>query len=103
MTSVYGTDVYAYMNRARNELDSGQNARLFYAALELRCGIEARLQQYLDAPNDIAKCKKKGWHLAAAERELSRVFSDQRTIVELVLASANIPQPLHLFYTPVRK
>lgn len=102
MTPVYGTDVYAYLARARGELDSRRCDRLFYAALELRCAVESRLQQYLDAREDIAKHKKKGWRIAASEMELSKVFKDGRTIVELQLSEAATGR-LRLFYTPVNK
>ena len=102
MTPVYGTDVYAYLVRAREQLDSQRCDRLFYAALELRCAVESRLQQYLDAREDIAKHKKKGWRIAGSEMELSKVFKDGRTIVELQLSEAAAGR-LRLFYTPVSK
>ena len=97
MPSVYGTDVYAYLVRARQQLDTRSNERLFYAAFELRCAVESRLQQYLNAREDIAKRKKKGWRIAASEMELSKVFKDGRTIVELQLTTADVGE-LRLFY-----
>jgi len=102
MTRVYGTDVYAYLVRARQQLDSRCCEDLFYAAFELRCAVESRLQQYLDAREDIAKHKKKGWRIAASEMELSKVFKDGRTIVEVKLTESTAGQ-LQLFYTPVSK
>jgi len=102
MPSVYETDVYAYLVRARQQLDTRSDKRLFYAAFELRCAVESRLQQYLNAREDIAKRKKKGWRIAASEMELSKVFKDGRTIVEVQLTVADIGE-LRLFYTPVRK
>jgi hypothetical protein len=102
MPSVYGTDVYAYLVRARQQLDTESSERLFYAAFELRCAVESRLQQYLNAREDIAKHKKKGWRIAASEMELSKVFKDGRTIVELQLTVADVGE-VRLFYTPVRK
>ena len=41
MESVYGTDVYAYLVRARQQLDSRRSDGLFYAAFELRCAVES--------------------------------------------------------------
>lgn len=102
MDSLYGTDVYAYLVRARRQLDTGDQGSLFYAAFELRCAIESRLQQYLDAREDIAKHKKKGWKLAPSELELAKAFRDKRTIVELILTASDAGE-LRLFYTPVRK
>ena len=37
-----------YLSRARICLDEGSNRFLFYAAFELRCGIEARMREYLE-------------------------------------------------------
>jgi hypothetical protein len=99
----YGFDVYAYLARARCQLDVEDNAALFYAALELRCGIEARVQQYLDAREDIAKHKKKGWRLATSEKELNRVSKSIFGIAEVILSADDASGLARLFYTPVRQ
>lgn len=97
----YATDVYACLVRARAQLDASTPESLFYAALELRGAIESRLQQYLDARDDIAQHKKKGWKMINSELELSKVFRDSRKVVELKLAAETIPGELRLFHTPV--
>jgi hypothetical protein len=102
MAEVYGADVYAYLVRARRQLDSNNPSNLFYAAFELRCAIESRLQQYLDARDDIAKRKKKGWRIAASQLELMKIFRDGRTIVELLLSAPGAGE-IRLFFTPVRE
>ncbi len=51
----YGTHSRGYLARARQRLDEGSFESLFYAAFELRCGIEARLQQYEEALVNITK------------------------------------------------
>src|SRR5436190_2225371 len=63
MTTSYGIDSVDYLRRARARLDEGTCEGLFYAAFELRSGTEARLQEYLDAREDVAKHKKKGWKI----------------------------------------
>jgi hypothetical protein len=49
----YSTVARSYLARAEEHLkafqEEGDAARFFYAALELRYGIEARLQEYIDA------------------------------------------------------
>lgn len=97
----YATDIYAYLVRARTQLDSNSPESLFYAAFELRSAIESRLQQYLDARLDIARRKEKGWKIINSELELSKVFSDARRIVELTLTAETVPGELRLFHTPV--
>ena len=101
MPDVYGSDVYAYLGRARKQLDAATSESLFYAAFELRCGIESRLQQYLDARSDIAKSKKKGWKIVNSERELGKAFSDARKIVEVILRADSIKGEFRLFHTPI--
>ena len=48
----YNIDSQSYLCRGRDHLehfDTGEVPSLFYAALELRMGIEARIREYLDA------------------------------------------------------
>lgn len=59
----YGTHSKDYLTRARQRLDEGSPESLFYAAFELRCGIEARLQQYEEALANIAKIRRAGWRI----------------------------------------
>lgn len=44
---IYDVSSRAYLARAKLNFDSGKNESLFYAALELRCGVEARLKEYV--------------------------------------------------------
>jgi len=44
-----------FLFRARMRLDENNPESLLYAALELRLGIEARLQTYMDVIEDMPK------------------------------------------------
>lgn len=55
----YGVGSRDYLRRAKDLLAQGTPAALFHAAFELRCGIEARLQEYRDAATKVAKLKKR--------------------------------------------
>lgn len=102
MTNIYGSGVYAYLARARRQLDAGEHDALFYAALELRCGIESRIRQYLEARHEMSKHKKKNaWKLTESERELAKVFRVGRTVVELILTTPAIAGEVRLFHTPI--
>lgn len=57
----YSVNSKAYLNRARRQLDENTKEALFYAAFELRCGIESRLLQYWEANKHIHLMKKAGW------------------------------------------
>src|SRR5512138_3087050 len=85
--------------RARAELDSNEAHRLFYAALELRFGIEARMREYLEsAPR---RSKQRGqWKIAKMGKELDRVFHGDRP-ARLTFHAPGLPSPLVLIYSPV--
>lgn len=74
---------------------------LFYAAFELRCGTESRLQDYLDAREDIAKHKKQGWKIMGSARELDRILRLGDTIFEARVLDEHDELLLALYYTPV--
>jgi hypothetical protein len=56
----YGIHARDYLTRARLRLDEQSPAGLFYAAFELRCGIESRLRQYIEAQRGNAIRIKQG-------------------------------------------
>ena len=101
MPEDYNVDLYHHLRRARYQLDSGKSESLFYAALELRFGIEARIQAYLNAREDISKKKKKGWKVASAGRQLDQAFADGLKIVELVIYQQETSQEYPFFHTPI--
>src|SRR6266480_2389938 len=96
----YGIDSIAYLNRARNCLDRHTQERFFHAAFELRCGTESRLQQYLDARNDIARHKKQGWKIVGSARELDRRIRLGDTIYEARLQNDK-GDAIYLYYIPI--
>jgi hypothetical protein len=97
----YGTDSIAYLCRARARLNEGTQEALLYAAYELRCGTEARLQEYLDARKDIARKKKKGWQIIDSARELDRAIRLGDRIAEAAILDAHGVTVFAAFYTPV--
>lgn len=89
MSDSYNVDIFHYLRRARKKLDSGVPDDLFYSAFELRCALESRLQDYLDARDDIAKRKKKGWKIAVSSRALEEAFEEgikEEGVSSIVLA-----------------
>jgi len=55
----YGFASDNYLQRARMQLDGKTCEGLFYAAYELRCGIEARMREYLDGHDIYQKGRRK--------------------------------------------
>ena len=101
MPRSYSIDSVGYLRRARVRLDEGTREGLFYAAFELRCGTESRLQDYLDAREDIAKRKKHGWKIMGSAKELDRILRLGDTIFEACIFDEHGERVLALYYTPV--
>jgi len=91
----------AYLLRARQRLDEAGQESLFYAAFELRCGIEARMQEVLEAQADVSRKKKHGWKIAKLGKEIERVFRIGDKIVEITIDRLDGTRPVVLYYTPV--
>lgn len=85
-----------YLSRMRARLAEPERPSLFYAAFELRCGVESRLQQYAEVANDVAGRKKMGWRVAKLAATVEAAFATGDRIVELTLPGTR------LFFTPVR-
>jgi hypothetical protein len=100
----YGTHSSDYLVRARQRLDEGSVESLFYAAFELRCGIEARLQQYEEALVNITKIKRAGWKIPKLAKNLEKVFRTGDRIARVDFCdSATEKVRCSLYYTPVNK
>lgn len=93
-----------FLKRARKRLDEGTPESLIYAALEIRMGIEARLDRYHDAIDEFYKKVKRGWKISALEKNLDQIFKSGNKIVEIMIIDIKTDKPTHLFYyTPVSK
>lgn len=99
----YGTHARDYLARARTRLDESVPEALFYAALELRCGIESRLQQYLDAQRGNKKRMKQGWQIAKLAKNLERYFKAGDKVIWIVMRERKGPPFYVLMYTPVTR
>jgi len=71
---VYHTSSYDYLERARERFAEGSHQALFYAALELRCGIEQRIREYSSVQKQISKRLQKGWRITHLGKDLNKVF-----------------------------
>ncbi|CAK2782332.1 Terminase [Vibrio crassostreae] len=100
----YGITSRDYLQRAKTLRAKNDIASLFYAVFELRCGIEVRMKEYLDAQRHISEKKKKGWKIAELARNIEDTFrlGEKKAIIQIVDASTQVPI-LFASYTPVRK
>jgi hypothetical protein len=76
--AVYGIAPRDYLARAKQRLEERTLVGLFYAALEVRCFVEARQDEYLDAQKEYAKSIPKAWKIGAQGKSLEWVFSSKQ-------------------------
>lgn len=76
---------------------------MFYAALELRCAVEARLQEYLQSQVKIAEKKKMGWEIPKLAKDLESVFNIGEQVVQLIFTDKASGEQMPTYYTPVNK
>ena len=101
---MYGTHSQNYVERARQRLDERKREALFYAALEIRLGVEARMKEYLAAQHHISKAKKEGWRVAHLGRSLETAFRTGDKVIQLRILDRKSKELLWvLYYTPVTK
>lgn len=92
----------AYLARAQGQLGAGTQASLFYAAFELRCGIEARLQEYLEPHEHIPEGRRTDWRVGNLHRTTEQAFSLGDQVARLQISCRGSRTPVAtLFYTPV--
>ena len=103
-TLQYGVTLDDYLRRARECLDQGRPASLFYAAFELRAGIETRMHEYLHPHRERVKKKNLGLKVSQLGRELERVFKRRDRIVRLTFIEPDTGEVIGtLCHTPVTK
>jgi hypothetical protein len=100
----YGVASRDYLSRAKILRSADGFSSLFYAAFEIRCGIEARMSEYLDAQKHISDKKKKGWKIAELARNIEDAFrlGEKKAIIRIIDGQTH-EHVLSASYTPVRK
>lgn len=91
-----------YLSRARSRLDALGTENLFYAAFELRCGIEARLKEYLDAQAETTKKKRNGWRIDKLVKQIESIFKLNSKGLKLIVFDPETTNIITtILYTPV--
>lgn len=104
MAASYRVGSRDYLQRAKELRAAANEDRrlLFHSAFELRCGIEARLQEYLEVRDEVSKRLKSGWEIAKMARGLESVFESGDQVAELAYAFGDTQEiDYRLLYTPV--
>jgi hypothetical protein len=97
----YSLAVSAYLERIEGLLKEKTEARLLYAALELRCGVEARMKEYLDPLDHIPKSQKKEWAIAKLGLSIENAFRAGDKIMIFTVRFPKQNTECTLMYTPV--
>lgn len=99
----YSTASTDYLNRMKALLDEGSEASLIYAALELRCGVEVRLREYIETIDHIPKAQKKEWAVAKLGRSLETAYRSGDKIMIFTIIFPEDGAQFQLMYIPVSK
>lgn len=99
----YFTSSTDYLDRMKALLDKGSEASLIYAALELRCGVEARLREYIEMIGHIPKAQKKEWAVAKLGRSIETAYRSGDKIMIFRIIFPEDGARLQLMYIPVSK
>ena len=84
---IYSVTSHAYLERMKARMNEGTDEALFYAALELRCGVEARMREYVEAIDGIPESEKKQWHVAKLGRSLETAYRTGDKVMNFVFTS----------------
>lgn len=91
----------SHFERCKVLLESGETSNLFYAALEFRFCVEARLHEYAERADEFAKSRGNKWKVKDLAKHIDGVFgSDDRTY-ELRIKTRKNPEPRVIRYTPI--
>ena len=102
MHNKYSVTALCYLGRAHDLLKLNKQECLVYAALELRAGIETRMQEYLEAQKHISNKMKKGWKIAQLGKNIEKAFKTGDKITEIQIFDKEGIVPIAiLYYTPV--
>ena len=97
----YSVAVSAYLERIEGLLADKTEANLLYAAVELRCGVEARMKEYLEPLEHIPKSQKKEWAIAKLGLSIENAFRTGDKIMIFTVRSPRLDAECTLMYIPV--
>lgn len=101
---IYGVTSRDYLERAGDLLRRDDLASLFYAALEIRCGIEARMQEYLQVWEHVSRRKREGWKISELGKSIEIGLKTGDQIIRWAVHDRSSDDLLVcLYHTPVSK
>lgn len=101
MEDDFTTSSHGYLERAEQRLKEDTKEALYYAALELRCGVEARLREYLDCQDHVPKKRRQGWNVGRLARTAKHTFRTENKVGRFSITDGETGKITVLYYTPV--
>jgi len=89
------------LKRARELRQTGEPNQLFYAALEVRFGIEARLNEYLTAPGQSIRVPNIPWRLGPLKKSVDGLHGEVLRPIKVTFFDPTSGSPVICEYTPV--
>lgn len=95
----YPVDAKGYLSRAKAALENGRPEGLFYAAYELRCCVEARQAEYVEALTAFNGTKVRPWELSLQGKRIrNKSYASTLTLMRYTFPNGTTHDSYH---TPV--
>ena len=91
----------SHLERVRQHLALNTVEALFYAALEFRFCVEARLHHYAEQADKFATTKGNVWKAKDLAKHVDRVFGSGDNVYSIEMSSPTLPEPVTIEYVPV--
>jgi hypothetical protein len=89
------------LKRAQELRQTGDAGKLYYAALEIRFGIEARLCEYLTAPGDSICLRQIPWRIPSLKKSVDRLHGEVERPIAVTFYDPATHSSVICEYTPV--
>lgn len=91
----------AHFERCGALLQSGDLASLFYACLEYRFCVEARLHEYAERADDVTGKSGKRWKVRDLANHVDKTFGEDDQTYKIEIRTRKHPEPRVIKYTPI--
>lgn len=97
----YSISSLSYLDRARGRLGENTEEALVYAALEIRCGVEARLREYLEPQPHIPAKTKTDYRIKRLGAAAETVTPSEERLTRFAVYDEGRVLLTEVFFTPV--
>lgn len=95
----YSINSRGYLDRAKKRISENTKESLIYAVLEIRCAIEARLQEILEPHDHVPKKQKKSYEIKKLSKTVTKNLCPEDVGSKITIHNGN--KTYDLIYIPV--